>query len=61
MPRAAPDDAQGADAPPDNEGLLPGYQPTYQEVASVAAFLASDAARTITAAEINLTGGAVID
>lgn len=61
VPRAAPDDAQGADAPPDNEGLLPGYQPTYQEVASVAAFLASDAARTITAAEINLTGGAVID
>jgi 3-oxoacyl-[acyl-carrier protein] reductase len=60
-PTAGPDDAQGADAPPGNVGLLPGHQPTYQEVANVAAFLASDAARTMTATEINLTGGAVID
>jgi 3-oxoacyl-[acyl-carrier protein] reductase len=43
------------------EGLLPRHQPLYGEVGRVAAFIASDGARTITAAEINLTGGAVID
>jgi 3-oxoacyl-[acyl-carrier protein] reductase len=43
------------------EGLLKGHQPTYDEVGRIAAYLSSDAARTITAAEINLTGGAVID
>jgi 3-oxoacyl-[acyl-carrier protein] reductase len=42
-------------------GLLPEHQPLYSEVGQVAAFIASDGARTITAAEINLTGGAVID
>jgi NAD(P)-dependent dehydrogenase (short-subunit alcohol dehydrogenase family) len=43
------------------EGLLPRHQPTYAEVGRIAAFVASDSARTITAAEINMTGGAVID
>lgn len=43
------------------EGLLPKHNPLYSEVGQVAAFIASDGARTITAAEINLTGGAVID
>jgi 3-oxoacyl-[acyl-carrier protein] reductase len=43
------------------KGLLPNHQPLYNEVGQVAAFIASDGARTITAAEINLTGGAVID
>jgi 3-oxoacyl-[acyl-carrier protein] reductase len=47
--------------PPGTQGLLPGHQPTYDEVANIAAFLASDAARTMTATEINLTGGAVVD
>jgi len=62
-PRAEPepDDAQRVKAPPGAEGLLPNHQPTYEEVANIAAFLASDAARTMTATEINLTGGAVID
>jgi 3-oxoacyl-[acyl-carrier protein] reductase len=46
---------------PGAEGLLPRHQPTLEEVAGVAAFLASDYARTITAAEINLTGGVVVD
>ncbi|GAA1714023.1 SDR family oxidoreductase [Fodinicola feengrottensis] len=46
---------------PDTAGLLPRHQPTYAEVGTVAAFVASDWARTITASEINLTGGAVID
>jgi hypothetical protein len=42
-------------------GLLAHHQPSYEEVANVAVFAASDWARTMTATEINLTGGAVID
>lgn len=42
-------------------GLLPHHLPSYDEVGAIAAFAASDWARTMTAAEINLTGGAVID
>jgi NAD(P)-dependent dehydrogenase (short-subunit alcohol dehydrogenase family) len=45
---------------PVTEGLLP-YQPSYDEVANIATFAASDWARTMTAAEINFTCGAVID
>ena len=52
------DDATPA---PGTEGLLPDHQPSYDDVGSIAAFAASDWARTITASEINLTGGAVID
>jgi 3-oxoacyl-[acyl-carrier protein] reductase len=50
-----------ATAAPGTEGLLARHQPSYDEVANVATFAASDWARTITASEINLTGGAVID
>jgi NAD(P)-dependent dehydrogenase (short-subunit alcohol dehydrogenase family) len=46
---------------PDTGGLLPRHLPSYDEVANIAAFAASDWARTITASEINLTGGAVVD
>ncbi len=46
---------------PETAGLLIRHQPSYDEVANIAAFAASDWARTITASEINLTGGAVID
>ena len=46
---------------PGTEGLLLNHQPSYDEVANVATFAASDWARTITASEINITGGAVID
>lgn len=46
---------------PGTEGLLPRPQPSYDEVANIATFAASDWARTITASEINFTGGAVID
>ena len=53
-------DRQAAPAP-GTEGLLTRHQPTYGEVANIAAFAASDWARTITASEINLTGGAVVD
>src|SRR4029453_12902112 len=45
---------------PGTEGLLLNHQPSYDEVANVAIFAASDWARTITASEINVTGGAVI-
>jgi len=46
---------------PGTVGLLARHLPSYDEVANVAAFAASDWARTITASEINLTGGAVVD
>jgi hypothetical protein len=51
---------------PLNQSLLldhqPTYdQPTYDEVANITMFAPSDSARTITASEINMTGGAVID
>src|SRR5215469_10469027 len=42
-------------------GLLARHLPSYDEVANIAAFAASDWARTITASEINFTGGAVVD
>jgi 3-oxoacyl-[acyl-carrier protein] reductase len=40
---------------------LLGQRPSYQDVANAAVFAASDWAATMTATEINLTGGAVID
>ena len=57
---AAPGAAESADAP-GTVGLLTGHLPSYGEVANVAVFAASDWARTITASEINFTGGAVVD
>jgi NAD(P)-dependent dehydrogenase (short-subunit alcohol dehydrogenase family) len=55
----------GAATPGDGDplagGTLIGRPPSYQEVANAAVFAASDWAATMTAAEINLTGGAVID
>jgi NAD(P)-dependent dehydrogenase (short-subunit alcohol dehydrogenase family) len=50
----------GADDPA-ADGTLLGRRPSYQEIANAAVFVASDWAATMTAAEINLTGGAVID
>ena len=52
--------AESAGAP-GTVGLLTGHLPSYGEVANVAVFAASDWARTITASEINFTGGAVVD
>lgn len=46
---------------PGTSGLLARHLPSYDEVGNIAAFAASDWARTITASEINLTGGAVVD
>jgi 3-oxoacyl-[acyl-carrier protein] reductase len=61
-PGQAQDATGGAEAAPSGTtGLLPRHQPSYAEVAGIAAFIASDWARTITASEINITGGAVVD
>jgi 3-oxoacyl-[acyl-carrier protein] reductase len=67
-PGTAPGTASGAapgaaesEAAPGTVGLLTGHLPSYGEVANVAVFAASDWARTITASEINFTGGAVVD
>jgi 3-oxoacyl-[acyl-carrier protein] reductase len=60
--RQDPTSPTAADAAvPGTIGLLARHLPSYDEVASVAVFAASDWARTITASEINLTGGAVVD
>jgi NAD(P)-dependent dehydrogenase (short-subunit alcohol dehydrogenase family) len=50
-----------ADPAPGTEGLLRNHRPSYDEVANIATFAASDWARTMTASEINITGGAVVD
>jgi 3-oxoacyl-[acyl-carrier protein] reductase len=54
-------DEDAATPAPGTEGLLSHHRPSYDEVANIATFAASDWARTITASEINFTGGAVID
>jgi 3-oxoacyl-[acyl-carrier protein] reductase len=41
--------------------MLLGRRPSYTDVANAAVFAASDWAATMTATEINLTGGAVVD
>jgi len=46
---------------PEAEGLLLTRRPSYAEVANAAVFAASDWAATMTATEINLTAGAVVD
>ena len=56
-----PGAAPSGDDDPLAGGALIGRRPSYQEVANAAVFAASDWAATMTAAEINLTGGAVID
>jgi 3-oxoacyl-[acyl-carrier protein] reductase len=55
-----PGDTSGPGDPGAPATLL-GRRPTYGDVASAAAFLGSDWARTMTATEVNLTGGAVVD
>jgi hypothetical protein len=42
-------------------GTLLTRLPSYEEVGAVAAFLASDGGRSMTATEVNLTAGAVVD
>ncbi|MFF8264873.1 SDR family NAD(P)-dependent oxidoreductase [Streptomyces virginiae] len=52
----APGDVNRAD-----EGALLAERPRYEDVANAAVFAASDWARTMTAVELNLTGGLVSD
>ncbi|KAB2347988.1 SDR family NAD(P)-dependent oxidoreductase [Actinomadura rudentiformis] len=57
----SPDPAdEGTHDPNAPAGLL-GRRPTLDDVANVATFLASGWASTMTATEVNITGGAVID
>jgi 3-oxoacyl-[acyl-carrier protein] reductase len=42
-------------------GLLPGRRPTYEEVANLAVFASSEWTATMTATELNITAGAVVD
>lgn len=62
-------DANGNPGPPSSlaaddpyaAATLLGRRPSYDDVANAAAFFASDWARTMTATELNLTAGAVVD
>ena len=56
----SPDPESEADDPFAAPTII-GKRPTYEDVANAAAFLASDQAGTMTATEVNLTGGAVVD
>ena len=55
------DDHSGAPGASDTADLPLARRPSYDDVANSAVFAASDWARTMTATELNLTGGAVID
>ena len=60
----SPEPGAGAGARPATRtrpARLLGRRPAYDDVANAAAFLASDWARTMTATEVNITGGAVVD
>lgn len=54
-------DHGGARGTVDTAGLPLARRPSYDDVANIAVFAASDWARTMTATELNLTGGGVID
>jgi 3-oxoacyl-[acyl-carrier protein] reductase len=55
-------EAQGPDSPAEDGGpTLLGRRPSYAQVGELAAFLASDRAGTMTATEVNITAGAVVD
>jgi 3-oxoacyl-[acyl-carrier protein] reductase len=56
-----PNEAHLVDATSEKGGPLVGRLPTYDDVANAAVFASSDWARTMTATEINLTGGLVLD
>jgi len=58
---AGSDDHSGAPGASDAAGLLLARRPSYDDVANVAVFAASDWAGTMTATELNFTAGAVID
>jgi 3-oxoacyl-[acyl-carrier protein] reductase len=55
------DDHGAAPGASDTADLLLARRPSYDDVANIAVFAASDWARTMTATELNFTAGAVID
>jgi 3-oxoacyl-[acyl-carrier protein] reductase len=57
----SPDPDNAESGGPLSEQTPLGRRPSYQDVANAAVFAASDWAATMTATEINLTGGAVVD
>src|SRR5712691_8226437 len=62
-PGAAPGAGREGEHPvdPDAAVTMLHHRPTLDEVANVAVFLASDWASTMTATEVNITAGAVVD
>ena len=63
VPESLPDDFEGRDAIVDTivEPTMLGRAATLEDVGQVAAFVASDRARTMTAATVNISCGALID
>jgi 3-oxoacyl-[acyl-carrier protein] reductase len=57
----SPGSPNPGEADPEADGLLLTRRPSYDQVANAAVYAASDWAATMTATEINLTGGAVVD
>jgi NAD(P)-dependent dehydrogenase (short-subunit alcohol dehydrogenase family) len=55
------DEHNAAPGASDAAGLLLARRPSYEDVANVAVFAASDWARTMTATELNFTAGSVVD
>jgi 3-oxoacyl-[acyl-carrier protein] reductase len=60
-PNSAPSPAGDNPADPFAEATMLNRRPTLSDVANVAAFVSSDWANTMTATEVNITGGAVVD
>jgi 3-oxoacyl-[acyl-carrier protein] reductase len=57
----SPGSPDPGESDPEADGLLLPRRPSYAEVADAAVFASSDWAATMTATEINLTGGVVVD
>lgn len=57
----SPGSPEPGEPDPEADDLLLPRRPSYDEVANAAVFAASDWAATVTATEINLTGGRVVD
>ena len=57
----SPEPGDPGEGDPEAGSTLLGRRPSYQDVANAAVFAASDWAATMTATEINLTGGTVVD
>lgn len=56
-----PNESDLVETKSESGGPLLGRRPTYDDVANAAVFASSEWARTMTATEINLTGGLVLD